>query len=267
MLRSYRGIILAFGLILLGAGEPRNQQSKEQGAQSDLTKAAATVSAAITSLKVSTEKNPSCDPRGEDRNSDLCAQWKAADAARDAANYAWLAILLGFSGTVLLVLTLWETRKTSRAELRAYLFLDAETPIGPFKIAVGEAPSGMIHIKNFGQTPAYGIVCQRGTMDGPWPIPDDFCFPEDDTYIIETGASLPPGATTSFPIFKEGQSVSQKAFDEIMAGSATFYIWGRIKYRDVFGRLHRTNFCLGTDPNSVDKNYALRRSARQNDAT
>lgn len=43
-------------------------------------------------------EDPGCPDRQDRRHSDLCAQWKAADSARSAANAAWV---LGMVGTIL----------------------------------------------------------------------------------------------------------------------------------------------------------------------
>lgn len=227
--------------------------------------------------------------RSEERaEEDLRAQEEMADWAESMVWISLAGLAATSVGIVYVALTLRETRLATAAairgtkvseeavsvqrelgekQVRAYIFLDAAGPILPFQLAVGEPPSGMINIKNFGQSPAYDIRCQRGTMSGPWPIPDDFEFPTDDTANFATGASLAPGEVTSFPIFKAGQIVGQEDFDGIRDGNLAFYIWGRIRYRDVFGHSRHTNFCLTLDPQSVSQHHALRRSGRHNDVS
>lgn len=156
-------------------------------------------------------------------------------------------------------------RDSAERQLRAYIFLDEAGSIGPFTFAVGEPPHGLVNIKNYGQTPAYDVVCQRGCIVGPWPIPDDFEFPADDTGRFSGGTTLAPGVQTSFPIYKEGMSVMQAEFDEIISGASTLYVWGRIKYRDVMNVPRHTNFCLGVDINTVSNELGARRSHRHND--
>lgn len=96
---SYRSIILAFGLILIGAGEPPKNatQSKKDQAQTDQKQSAPSV---VIGNPSSPPQDRGCK-RGEDsRESDLCAQWKAADAAADAAYWSWLQMIAGFMGLV-----------------------------------------------------------------------------------------------------------------------------------------------------------------------
>jgi len=217
----------------------------------------------------------------QNEKDDLVAQQGMDRAAQAMQQYSYVQTWLIGSGTALLIVTLLltlqanlaareavkVTREIGEKQLRAYLFLDNELPIDPFRIAAGEPPHGMVNIKNFGQTPAYDIVCQRGAFDGPWPIPDNFEFPADDTTEWAGGATLAPGVSTSFPIFKEGPVVSQAAFNEIMSGGTAFYIWGRIKYRDAFGHQQHTNFCIAIDPMAESPEHGLRRSHRHNDAS
>lgn len=69
-----------------------------------------------------------CPGRRALRSSDLCAQWTAADAARDAATWARLSFWGGLFSLVILVVTLWqtraavaETRRIGQEQTRAYL--------------------------------------------------------------------------------------------------------------------------------------------------
>ncbi|MFT4091856.1 MAG: hypothetical protein QM645_14075 [Asticcacaulis sp.] len=55
----------------------------------------------------------------DDRSSDLCAQWKAADAARDSADWGWWALWANAFTVLLVFVTLWETRKSTRAAIRS----------------------------------------------------------------------------------------------------------------------------------------------------
>jgi len=87
-----------------------NVGAKAQGV-TDALQAAATVASAIRETIQPVESDEGCDHGQDRRNSDLCAQWKAADAARDAADYAWWALLIGTIGTGAVALTLYYTRK------------------------------------------------------------------------------------------------------------------------------------------------------------
>lgn len=110
MSRGYRNVLAALaGLVLIGAA-----QAPEPTAQTQTNDAASSVSGQPPPPQTTTPKqqaSPSPDPgceRGKDnRQSDLCAQWKAADAAFDAAKGTWIQIWLGVAGIVLGALTMF----------------------------------------------------------------------------------------------------------------------------------------------------------------
>jgi hypothetical protein len=100
-----------------------------------------------------------CDPANEKRDSDLCAQWKAADAAAKAAKWAKIAAWLGGISGLLVIAALFLAfqsnsiaRQTAKRQLRAYVGIEW---IGVSGFVVGETPSSEIRAKNFGQTPAH----------------------------------------------------------------------------------------------------------------
>ncbi|OYW86095.1 MAG: hypothetical protein B7Z20_07935, partial [Sphingobium sp. 32-64-5] len=97
-----------------------------------------------------------CEIAREDRYSDLCAQWKAADAAREAADYGFWTLLISAIGTSLLVWTLAETRGTARRELRAYVYIETAgfTVSNGLDVENGRDVHIGFQVRNFGQTPA-----------------------------------------------------------------------------------------------------------------
>jgi len=99
--------------------------------------------------------------------------------------------------------SIWQGHGTSRsvdtleqqthASLRAYMFLDSEKPIESLTVEIGKEPSGMLRVKNYGQTPASRLITLRGTGNGPWPLTHaDFTI----TPTEEPAQSGPPGAIT-----------------------------------------------------------------------
>jgi hypothetical protein len=117
MLRGYRGIILALvGVASLGATEPPKPSAHVQQTTEHREPASG---ANPTRSEQPQEPDKATEPckAGEDKRfSDLCAQWKAADASKNAADYSFWTIIVSSVGTGLLIWTLWETRETSRRE-------------------------------------------------------------------------------------------------------------------------------------------------------
>ncbi|MCC6829531.1 MAG: hypothetical protein IT550_15010, partial [Novosphingobium sp.] len=98
MFAGFRSILIVLaGLVILGASPPKWQDAIREHPQTqrEITE---TLKSIDTSLKKAVEPDITTTPcrSGEDhRESDLCAQWKAADAAKIAAVAAWIIGGLG----------------------------------------------------------------------------------------------------------------------------------------------------------------------------
>lgn len=97
MLRGYRGIILAIGLILGAASQPpkADREKPTQSASQQVEQSLADMAASLREANKPSDLEQPCKEGDNKRSSDLCAQWKAADAARSAANATWLFGALG----------------------------------------------------------------------------------------------------------------------------------------------------------------------------
>lgn len=99
----YRGIVVAIvGLILIGAAPNKDginqpNQSASQKAETDQLKAIVT---AIKESNRPPKPDNGCKAGKDDRSSDLCAQWKAADAASDAAWWTFFAAITTVIGVI-----------------------------------------------------------------------------------------------------------------------------------------------------------------------
>lgn len=106
-----------------------------------------------------------CPDGRENHSSELCAQWKAVDAARDSANWARRAFWAGIVSLLLLLFTLWqtrraiiETRRIGQEQTRAYVSVNAvEVEIGEDPDFGLKAPRPTLTFSNAGATPACNI--------------------------------------------------------------------------------------------------------------
>ena len=181
MLRGYRRHVLAaFGWLILAASPPREAgANKEAQTERDIANSLDRIATTLQNGAESEVPNQPCEKGGEQSHSDLCAQWKAAEAARDGANAAWLFGVLGcLIGAATLVAAIkaaqyakkaadhteanaQEARraadvaeKIGEAQTRAYVsVVDASVKFGP---------EDRIHVtftlKNFGASPALGCM-------------------------------------------------------------------------------------------------------------
>lgn len=105
----YRGIILAIaGLMLIGTSPSKQAHAQPQSAQNASTLAGKSAAANVAAPEwpVAPSRDQGCKPGRDDRKSDLCAQWKAADAASNAAQWAWWQLVAGVVGLLLGFITM-----------------------------------------------------------------------------------------------------------------------------------------------------------------
>lgn len=244
MPRGNRSVLAAIaGLTLLGAGEPpkKADQAQQSEAAAQAQKAADTIASAISKAAEPSEKDVGCEDRGDKRNSDLCAQWKAADAARDAANYALWTLLLSVTGTGLLVWTLWETRMTARRELRAYVSVQ---PLGLGINPETGYTQAEIVMKNGGNTPAYnvehgGIVFIGDQADAEHEAmkPGRKEIGRASPFTLQIGHELNGILPSANPLSKDDLAA-------IHSGDKTLFLFGFARYEDTFGVKRMTRFCF-----------------------
>jgi hypothetical protein len=263
MPRGCWGVLAALaGLILAGANEapsdsPKSQQpTVEQQGRSDTDHAADTIASAIRETVESAKEDGGCQDRKDKRNSDLCAQWKAADSARDAADYAFFSLLIGIAGAGLLIWTLCETRQTTRRQLRAYL---AVKPMGINVLIGSHRAIGQVVLENAGATPAFNVFLEVRMAFGDKDRSDFYVSvdPREIDRTLHPGAPMPMGSGDYLTLSK-------------VNGAGKFiYVWGVAYYSDTFRRRRWTRFCHRYNTGSRDQdaiNSALATANRPKEA-
>lgn len=251
MLRGYRRIIVAFvGWLSLAAQHPNPTAQPQQAKTAQPVKEAAPKVAAIDydlAERVHRAKyEAQCNPANEKRDSDLCAQWKAADAATDAARWTYIGNWIGGLSGLLVLIALgfaFEAnqiaRETAKQQLRAYVTVTDLITIGseaekPFQFAVGW--------KNAGATPAQWVKASINWYDfGEEGLPPSFDFPEPEDFE-ESYSSIGPGETVDGP----SAEVPRWLIDAVKLETRTLFVWGWLEYSDVFkgSPRRRTEFAL-----------------------
>lgn len=240
-------VLIVFALLaLVGAVEPPKHQLRTVGAQapSNEEKAADTVARAIRDSAQPTSEDKGCKDRRDKRDSELCAQWKAADAAYDAADYAFWALLISAAGTGLLVWTLWETRANARRELRAYVSVKVAG------LDVERCKSG--HLKlvlhttahNGGSTPAYkcnhfgyiAAMTDEEAFERLKTVRPILSQSDASGSVIHSGDNFTARMTNS-------PAIGVEKIAGIKVGEVKLFAFGVTSYVDTFGRRRRTDFC------------------------
>ena len=239
MSNSYRSVILAITGLILTANSPPSYQNrpdnKAQSASQVADEGVSLLATFIDAIKPS-EKDGGCQQGQDKRQSDLCAQWKAADAARDAADYALATLLFSTVGTVLLIWTLAETRSNTRREQRAYVKIDTvrEGTVVPNKFI--KIP---VSITNYGMTPASDghFIASVLVRKPGWSWDDE--TPVDVQPAVIPKITMHPNQPMT--VFMEMDvNLPEEVHKAIMAGNSVVYARGRFVYRDVFRRQRHT---------------------------
>ncbi len=272
MSRGYRGIILALGLALSCANHAYAEGGKQEpSAQQSITKSLSDIAAANIQQTERAERSDQdeapCGERKYGGSADLCAQWKAADAAADSAWWAWASGLVGIASTCFVLIALYLAyrsngiaRDTAKRQLRAYVGVSGIK----FEIASVEAgyspldfgTPGLIYpdfitinVKNFGQTPATGVSCRIQLCSVPMLGRPPTEFPNEKSFLprgenIETRHYLHMGETEpikcGLPDVRWYWAAQRKQLSICVAG--------RIFYTDAFNEPHSTKFAFTWEP-------------------
>lgn len=246
-----RCIVAAFGLLVAAAApldSPSNQQTAQAGSMEKSPKAAIPPGR----LDERDERAQPCEAGQDNRRSELCAQWKAADAAQESANWTRRTFWLGLGGVLIGFLTLAAAvaaavyaRKASleagRASTAAERGLDhahavSAAQLRPY-VYFGEArvtlplsrkSAVVVDVRNYGQTPALNLQYAIATDFVSRPIREQARELAADEWHDE-GETLGPGADTKLKISLD--EVSDEQLAGILGG--TMALVARIALRYV----------------------------------
>ena len=234
---------------------------------------------------------------------DLIAQQRAATAAERSATSAerqedparwqmvfsgigtflvFAALILSTIATFAAVKAVQVTRDIGQRQLRAYLSLikieveapDILTDVKKTAFA-GQADKERnfvwLNIQNSGETPAHDVhafLCYLVTPFSHRPS-QDHVFIVDERELRPDGRKVTIAKQTIAPdmAFKRQMTISNiETFREAHAKEISLYFYGRIKYKDIYGRDRWTNFCHLYEPwRSADQKFTPH--DRHNDAS
>jgi hypothetical protein len=289
MSRGYRSIIVAVigWLTLIAAGPPKpNGQQPNQSTPSQTERPQ--IPAPVEQRGEASDSDKPCKQGNDDRESDLCAQWKAADAAKSAADATWL---FGAFGTVVGGLTLaaaWSAAKWARkaAEHTAESVIEAKRSADAAEEAMATTMSAYemqirpyvaittvdeedrlpfsretilkFAVKNFGQVPATNVRLSLGDAVRPEPI-GDFAVPIGEKF--GDYGLIAPGDCREEKIHAKGLSPAEIA--NAASGAVKFLVRLRIDYTWPEGADFHDLTMILDDPSTNEWNL-LDKRRRQN---
>ena len=127
--------------------------------------------------------------------------------------------------------------ETAQRQLRAYVCLESAAVIFP-EPAVPEA---QIKFKNCGQTPAYDVRGWIGTWFAEYPLKDE--LPNAPRDMQKGTETLAPGRVSTF-IAARKSPLPPQCLSALGTPKFTMYVYGKIVYRDIFGKEQFTNYRL-----------------------
>ncbi|MBO1019098.1 hypothetical protein IPV08_03835 [Methylobacterium sp. SD274] len=251
------GIFLAAALLTTSPQPNRESGAKQSKTGQTEQKSFSTIARSVEAIEQgdSKEEKWPCKPGQDNRNSDLCAQWKAADSASDAALWGMLSFIVGIFGTIGLLINIiythravsvadnavTESRRLGEVQARAYIqIVSQETSVIVDPDSDGIFPHIEMLVKNTGQTPARDvkIVARHSKIwMGSTNFPDAEALDFPGTKILEMGTQE-QGKLVLSPL---GYTVSNETIAAIIARSPrndailSGTMIGYITFDDVFG--------------------------------
>ncbi|MDQ6867610.1 MAG: hypothetical protein M3178_04110 [Pseudomonadota bacterium] len=126
------------------------------------------------------------------------------------------------------------SEKTAERQLRAYVLVSSAR-IHDFGIE--RPPRVEIIIKNSGQTPAFDLLSWSGMIFEKFPLNIELVDPPPD--IKQSRSTLGAGDISSH-LTTAGCPLTKIETDMIIAGKVAIYVFGEIKYKDIFKKIERS---------------------------
>ena len=131
----------------------------------------------------------------------------------------------------------WETRNTAKRQLRAYV------GVRPSTLKIVTTWEWIFDITNYGQTPAYRLIDNAIVDICPYPLPPKFPFPELPA-PEPSAAVIYPNMVYYTGVARAKRDFTQEELNKIKSGTThRLYIFGMLKYVDIFGISRTTKFC------------------------
>jgi hypothetical protein len=160
--------------------------------------------------------------------------WRATKRSADAAKCSADAAKASSEAAIA---TVTQMRNTAEQQLRAYVCVDSAT----LKFPQPNVPEAQVHFKNCGQTPAYHVRGWIHTWFGEYPLKEVLPTAPDD--LRKGTETLAPGRRSIF-VAPQKPPLPPQYLALLGSDKFTLYVYGEIRYRDIFGKERRTQYRL-----------------------
>lgn len=253
------GFVVALGLA--GALTP-NGHAQPEKAQPTQERPKAEPPSPPNEGRSGNQLNADCRPGEDNRQSDLCAQWKAADSAASAAIWTKYGVLVGLATMLAATVAAayarlaanhtrdgakaaWAaekvTRESAERQLRAYLTMER---FGSNGVKVGEKILVFIEARNSGGTPAFGVV-HRVAIDM---VADPHAHEYGPITDIGNGSVTVVGANAPYLFSIDTKRELTLEHIRMLREGWAIVVWGYVQYIDTFSVPRRTEFRYWSRP-------------------
>jgi hypothetical protein len=147
---------------------------------------------------------------------------------------------------VVFFFTLRQMKDSSKRQLRAYVNISESA----LKLEPEDIPEGQVHIKNFGQTPAYNVREWTGIAVLPYPLTSKLPEPPEDLrrskFVISAGGH-------HISVVPVKSAIPPQILPLLGTPQYTVYVYGRVVYEDIFGKQWYTEYRLICGPDGIRK--------------
>jgi hypothetical protein len=136
----------------------------------------------------------------------------------------------------------------SRSDQRAWV---GATEIRDLNFSVGELTKYSVRVRNTGKSPALHVTVEVAGQYVPRGEKVEFVYPPLSTFT--SNATVQPGVITSVTTVGP-VALNQTQVNALKSGESVIYLYGKIRYQDVFRVVHHATFCfvVETDLRSAD---------------
>ena len=189
--------------------------------------------------------------------------WSALITALATGAIAYFTLTLRRSSDRMWKITqniLHHSERTAEHELRAYVLIQS----GRIDFGEPTRPQWHLRVKNFGQTPAYAV--QHWTHIWIEKHPLRIKLPEPPPEFRMSKSVLAPGNHEDM-VWSKDPPIPEESMPLVGTPQGTIYIYGKIQYRDAFGKSHFTRYRLIHRAHSLGREDALWPDSDGNEAT
>lgn len=248
LLSLWFSAVLAMGLQSDDGLSQRTEQRKQTESKRTDTRPKQQLRASADEQKQDTAKEPECSHEGQSNYYDCLIRLRTARATAEHAYWAkvgaWVsgfALFFAVIAAAVALGTMWIIRAVAERALRAHVL------VHPGNLEFNGRVPVVLHfrIKNTGHTPAYKVISFERFHFLPFPLPESYGIGEPDDGTTAETTNVMAAQESRAAVRPVGRPMTTAMEAQLRADNHRWYMFARVRYRDVFSRRVRvTNLCV-----------------------